>query len=206
MKKHYFRQLARRRIIVIVILFLQLAFFGFFMFNTSHSFVYIGMALNVASVFVVVYIVNRREKGEYRQIWILQILIFPFFGGLFYLLFQMQGEKRKFGASLNQWLKDKRPLYTLTSDIFGEAEAAFPSHAPLMSYLQNRIGFPVYRNKFTEYLPSGEVKFERLLRELEKSEKYIFLEYYMIKEGVMWDSILEILKRKAAEGLDVRLM
>ncbi len=45
-----------------------------------------------------------------------------------------------------------------------------------------------------------------MLEELEKAEHYIFLEYFILEEGTMWDPILAILRRKAAEGVDVRVI
>lgn len=73
-------------------------------------------------------------------------------------------------------------------------------------YIQNYSYCPPYNNSTCEYLPSGEKKFERLKEELQKAEHYIFLEYYIIEEGIMWNSILEILAEKARQGVDVRVI
>lgn len=67
-------------------------------------------------------------------------------------------------------------------------------------------GYPIYQNTQTKYLSPGEEKFKQLLKELKKAKHYIFLEYFIIQEGQMWNPILEILKQKAAEGVDVRVM
>lgn len=48
--------------------------------------------------------------------------------------------------------------------------------------------------------------FHALLGELEKAEKYIFLEFFIIQEGIIWDSILQILKVKASQGVQIRLL
>ena len=66
--------------------------------------------------------------------------------------------------------------------------------------------FPVYDETDVTYFPLGEDKFEAMLTELERAEKFIFLEYYIVDEGEMWGRVLEILTRKAAQGVDVRLM
>ena len=58
----------------------------------------------------------------------------------------------------------------------------------------------------SEYLNLGERKFERLIEELKKAEHYIFLEYFIIEEGMMWNTILDILKEKASKGVDVRVI
>ena len=71
---------------------------------------------------------------------------------------------------------------------------------------RNTQGFPIYADTETHYLTPGERKLETLLAELEKAEKYIFLEYFIVQEGVMWNSILEVLKRKTTQGVTVRLI
>lgn len=75
-----------------------------------------------------------------------------------------------------------------------------------VQYIQKYAYSPVYKNTYTEYLPIGEVKFERLKEELAKARHYIFLEYFIVQEGVMWDAILEILKEKVKQGVEVRMI
>ncbi len=86
-------------------------------------------------------------------------------------------------------------------------EASEPGAASLATYLYGRGGgFPVYENTAMTYFPSGEAKFGELLRQLETAEKYIFVEYFIIDEGLFWGRVLEVLARKAAAGVDVRVM
>ncbi|HAX72148.1 MAG TPA: cardiolipin synthase, partial [Firmicutes bacterium] len=66
--------------------------------------------------------------------------------------------------------------------------------------------YPLQTNTITEYVTPGEIKFQRLKEELLKAKHFIFMEYFIIEEGSMWDPILEILAQKAKEGVDVRLM
>ena len=64
----------------------------------------------------------------------------------------------------------------------------------------------VYENNAVRYLPSGEAKFEALLEELEKAERFIFLEYFIIDEGVMWGRVLKVLEEKVRAGVEVRVL
>ena len=68
------------------------------------------------------------------------------------------------------------------------------------------MGYPVSSNTDVRYLASGEENLAALLTELEKAEKFIFMEYFLIAEGVMWNKILDVLERKAKQGVDVRVM
>lgn len=84
--------------------------------------------------------------------------------------------------------------------------ASKSANAQLSYYLSHQLGFPTYRNTEVEYFPVGEDKFASMIKELEKAEKFIFMEYFIVEEGIMWDTILEILKRKVNEGVEVRFM
>ena len=64
----------------------------------------------------------------------------------------------------------------------------------------------VYENTTTEYFPVGEAFRDRLIADLERAEKYIFMEYFIIKKGEFWNEILEVLARKVREGVEVRFM
>ena len=86
------------------------------------------------------------------------------------------------------------------------AEQLPPDAANQSRYISHCAYCPPYQNTTTEYLPLGEVKFERMVEELKKAKHYIFLEYFIIQEGKMWNTILDILRQKAAEGVDVRVI
>ena len=73
-------------------------------------------------------------------------------------------------------------------------------------YILEYANCPIYENTYNEYLSPGEVKFEKLIEELQKAKHFIFLEYFIIEEGIVWDKILQILKEKVKEGVDVRVI
>ncbi|MGI5891886.1 MAG: cardiolipin synthase, partial [Bacillota bacterium] len=74
------------------------------------------------------------------------------------------------------------------------------------NYISLCSAFPVYKKTQTTYFKSGQELFESLKQELNKAKHYIFMEYFILEEGLMWNSILEILAQKAKDGLDVRLI
>lgn len=84
--------------------------------------------------------------------------------------------------------------------------ASRSANAQLAYYLSNQLGFPTYRNTEVEYFPLGEDKFRAMTGELKKARKFIFLEYFIVEEGRMWNTILDILKEKVREGVEVRFM
>ncbi len=209
MKRNYqkiLRILMGRRAMIVLSLLIQLLLLFWMVWSSSQAFRFLAVALNIVSIIAGLAVLNTRSKPGYKIIWCSLILLVPVFGGLFYLLFKFQawGGKLYRNIRLASW----QPEQLLLSD--AETDAAFratlPEHIPQLSYLRDVAHFPLYRNTEAEYLSPGEVKFQRLMAELDKAERFIFLEYFILEEGYMWDSILDLLAKKKAAGLDVRVM
>ena len=159
------------------------------------------------SAFMVVYILNSEMDNSAKITWMVTIAILPVVGvPLFFYVKSNIGHNalKKRGTHLTEEARGLQPQPLAAAQELAEAD---PGAASLARYLHGKGGgFSVYRNTEVTYFPGGEAKFEELLRQLEKAEKYIFLEYFIIDEGLMWGKILEVLARKAAEGVDVRVM
>lgn len=160
----------------------------------------------VFAVGMVLYILNSKHDPTAKITWLVIIIIFPLFGAALYLYTESDiGHRaiKKHFSKLVSETQDKTPQSeTASSGLYCKS----PGASSLASYLYIRGGFCTYENTEVKYFPSGEAKFEELLIQLEKAEKFIFLEYFIIDEGFMWGKILEILARKAKEGVDVRVM
>ncbi|MGM9627539.1 MAG: cardiolipin synthase [Faecousia sp.] len=206
MNQRWFRALFRRRALVIALLLIQIAFVGMLIFTGSQAFQWINGVLRIVSFLAALYIVSKKDKGAYKTAWIFLILTFPLFGGLMYLLVHSQATTRWVAKEIRRSEEKAAPLYCLPGDGYAQAEAAIGDRFPQVRYLQNFMGFPIYTHTATTYYSPGEEMFAALLPELEKAEHYIFLEFFIIHEGIMWNSILEILKRKAKQGVTVRLI
>lgn len=206
MNQKWLRQLLRRRFFVILLLFMQLSVIIYTAVSGSIASQLVSEVLTVLSILVCLYIVSRSGTGAYKLIWIFMILLFPVFGGLLYLLFSFQGITRKFTRQAAKTEAKAKGLLAFPGTSEDALLEALPDQAAQLHYLQNHAGFPVYTDSETTYLSPGEAKFEALLRELIKAERYIFLEYFIIQEGTMWNSILEILKQKAEQGVKVRVL
>ena len=167
---------------------------------------YLGGTLLVTAV-MMVYLLNQDMNNSVRIPWLVVTALAPVLGVLLFCytkedvghrvlkkrLLELEGQTR------SQLPQDQKASTALDADC--------PGAASLAQYLRGRGGgFPVYENTQVTYFPSGEAKFAALLPQLESATQYIFLEYFIIDEGLMWGRILEILARKAAQGVDVRVM
>lgn len=218
-KRSFMRSMSWRRIIVMVLLLAQILITIYFLYSRSQtSHIFNGILLFI-SIVVALYVGGRHNNPAYRMLWIMIILVFPIFGGIFYLLFNHQA----FFGSYQKRLQDAtllvRPFFLYEGspgephsappeerDTLSAASREWPDYATQMAYLEKHTGFPVYEHTAVEFLDSGEIFFDRVLAEIDKAEKYIFIESFIIAEGRMFNTLLDKMEEKAKEGVLVRIM
>jgi cardiolipin synthase len=191
---------------VIGSILLQIGFILSVIAGSSLIFRYVNWILHGLSIVVCLYILNKKEKPAYKLTWIFLILLFPIFGGFLYLVFCSQWNSRKLREKLESIGRRCGHLYFLSGDVLPDIIANHKEYLTQTRYLQQCAGYPVYARTQTEYFNSGETFFSKVLEELEKAERYIFMEFFILREGLMLNPIIELLKRKSRQGLDVRLI
>lgn len=194
------------RIGIIVILVAQLWLILDAILSNSRRSMALEMILTGISLFAALHAMARKDKGAYKLSMVFLILLVPLFGGVFYWLFNAQMSSKGLQKKLDAIEKSSKYAFLLLAHSYEKACKTASEHQTELRYLQKFNGFPVYQHSQTHYCATGEESFACMLRELEKAERYIFLEYFIVAKGVMWDAILEILKRKAKVGVDVRLI
>ena len=202
--KKLLKILLNRRLVVIFLLILQAVLIvGLVLGRMS----YIIPMLELLSIFMVLYVVNIRCKPAYKLAWIMLMLTVPVFGGLLYILVTgpaHTGSFRRYVKSSQEKMRQHLPSDKAVNESFA---AAMPEHLHKVRYLTDTAGFPLYDNSKTEYYSPGEEFLPVYLSELEKAREFIFIEYFIIDaDDGIWLDILKILERKAAEGVDVRVM
>ena len=205
-QKKWVRVVFRRRLLIITLLLVQIVLIIILAIGTSREFRFADLVLYWISVAVSLYIMNKQEKSAYKTTWIFLILLFPVFGGLFYVIFHSQTNPRKLQRKINKIERLYRSHFLLPGNYLPLLKENRIESEPLARYLQEHAGYPVYVRTKPKYFDSGESFYKQVLIELEKAQKYIFLEFFILRSGVMLDSIISILERKAAAGLDVRII
>ena len=157
------------------------------------------------SVATVIAIVNRSMSPESKVTWLIVTFV-PVFGPLLYLMF---GERRLSKKELKQ-------LQELNSIAFHEnngrqlhlqlQETDKSAYGIINALLHMDSNAEVYDHTDSQFFANGEEMWQQMLEDLKRAEKFIFLEYYIVDEGLMWDSILEILEEKAAQGVEVKML
>ncbi|MEG0615324.1 MAG: cardiolipin synthase [Oscillospiraceae bacterium] len=195
-----------RVLLIGIPIIIQAALIIIMVLKFSEYYIWFYAICAILSLFVVFHIINDESNPGYKIAWIVPILIFPIFGGLAYLVFGTNKSNKHIKnsvAKLNE-ICDKELVqdFSVKKEICEQDKSV----ANQFKYINDYGHFPVYNNTSSKYFTVGEEKFEALKEELKKAKHYIFLEYFIIQEGVMWDAILEILEEKAKEGVDIRLI
>ena len=191
-------------LVLMILLQLLLVFYAYYSFSG-----YIPHLITIQTVFVVLmvlYLINTQQDPTAKITWLIFIMIAPAFGTLFLLYTRTDLGHRRLRDRLRGIIADTRDLLQQDEKAAASLTETSPASAALLRYLNRTGSFPVYINTEVKYFPLGEDMFRELLKRLEEAERSIFLEFFIVEEGVMWGEILEVLSRKAAEGVDVRVL
>ncbi len=206
MEVKWLRTLFRRRLFVCLLIMVQISTLLVLLYNGAKAYLPVSAVLTIISLIMTLFIISKRGKNAFKLTWVFTILSFPIFGGFFYLLFRFQNsgtKMKKYSREVKGKVADK---YEYGEDVFEQAKEEYSFCAQDITYLYEYAGFPIYKNTVSKYLTPGEEKLKALISELKKAKRYIFLEYFIIDDGKMWNSILDVLKEKASKGIEVRLM
>jgi len=170
---------------------------------------YIVLALLFIFTFaVVISIVNSKSIPAYKLTWLSIVALLPFLGPTFYILFggknTTKRQRKQIDVFINAINRIKRD---------GDIDAVVQEYDPrgqgvlnLSNYIESETNIPMYAYTKPTYFTNGETAFPVMIEELKKAKHYIFMEYFIIQKGKFWNLILEVLKQKAQEGLDVRVL
>lgn len=169
------------------------------------SFVFIEIVLHILSILIVLNIVRTSRHLSSDLMWIILIMLFPVFGTFVYVLMLLS---LLFGKTFRNIIKEQKKAssyYIQDESIIDEIRNDNPDYVSQLAFLHEE-GFPIYRNTDFEYYAPCENGFNVMLEELKKAENYIFMEYFIVEEGFMFNSILSILEEKVKQGVEVRIM
>ena len=161
----------------------------------------------VISFITVLWIVNNRMNPGFKIAWLIMILAFPFFGIIIYLLYGGKNNSKKMHRKLDViYIEMQKNFIDIQEEIILGLKKKDRYAFRQSNYIKDNSLCPVYLNSVCTYYSSGEVAYHVIMEELKKAKEFIFLEYFIIEEGVFWNSILELLLVKVQSGVEVRLI
>ena len=198
------RALFSRTTVLIVLMGLQLCamWLAFTFLNDTLSF---GFFIVLSAIEVLV-IFNQRGNASVKLSWIVPIVVFPVFGGLFYLFLKLQTTVKKMRHRLDEEALRSKGCMRQDERFFEEIREKEPQLYGLSQYLSKTGGFPCYTDTSVQYFAMGDDLFPVMLEELKKAKRFIFLEFFIVAKGKIWDDVLAVLKQKAREGVEIRFL
>lgn len=192
-----------RTVVTALLIVIQVAWLAALLLQLGNSLPAIQTVLRILSLVAILFVIKSDMNPSYKIGWVLLIAVLPILGGLMYVIFGNKRPTKYMREMLRAQLEKSAEYLGTQESITGELDGGA---AGLFKYLEGSAGYPTAKNTTVRYYRVGEEMYADLLPELEKAEKFIFLEYFIIRPGEMWDGVLEILKRKAAAGVDVRII
>ncbi|MCX7615503.1 MAG: cardiolipin synthase, partial [Clostridiales bacterium] len=173
----------------------------------SAAAIYIYIFFQILSFAILIWLFQTTDNPSYKLMWALFIVVIPALGGIFYILFGGKHISREMRRRFNRvYPETSKCRHEVDKNQVDRVKRFDPALGRQAEYIANVAGAPVFVNSDCKYFPSGEAMFVCMLEELKKARRFIFMEYFIIERGIMWDSILEILKEKAQSGVDVRIL
>jgi cardiolipin synthase len=192
--------------LMVIMIILELILFVGFVYWFGAKANWIESIVRIAGLFIVINIINNSRHLSADMLWILAILIVPVSGTALYLFLGADLVLSKTFQSIKKWTKASNQYYVQNKEVLDEMKAYAPEVSGQFSYISDYSGYPFYRNTGFTYYPVGDDCFRPMVEDLKNAKEFIFLEFFIIEEGLMWNTILDILKEKVKAGLDVRVM
>lgn len=205
MKKFLGKIIGDRRIAGGILLILQAFIVIWGISKIFLHFPWFEVFCNILSIIIVIWIVRKNDNPAYKIPWIILILIFPLFGGLFYLAWGNTPFNR---SRASHKFEPRKPSFDehISSPATDRLIEDMPNQERRANYIEKIAGLPVWGDTETRYFTVGESQFDAMCLQLKKAEKFIFMEYFIIEPGEMWQPILDILCDKVKNGVEVRII
>ena len=192
--------------LILLLFLLQVAIiFSIFMWFRDLQ-IYISGVMVLFSAVMVFYLLNSRLDPTAKITWLVIIMLMPVFGAFLLWFTKSEIGHRLIKRRVNQIITQAKDCIPQNTEVIRRLEQEAPGVTALAHYMGRSGCHPVFDDTAVTYFPLGEKKWEEMLRQLEQAQHYIFMEYFIVDEGLMWGKVLEILAKKAEEGVVVRIM
>lgn len=195
-----------RTMIIIVLLALQFFILFGLMFSFEKYIPYFFGNVTIFSAIMLLFVLNTETDPTIKLSWCVFIGVIPVFGALMYLFTRLDLGHRIVQKFIGKSIEQSKDYAKFDDALYEKIKNEDKGFYNLCAYLKNKGCFPVFENSDCTYFPFGEDKYKQMLIQLENAQKFIFLEYFIIKEGVFWQNVLDILIKKAEQGVDVRVL
>lgn len=195
------------KIVAVTLVFILQILYLVFMYTATKSiYVYAKYVFEVLKIATAIWILYKHDSAAYKISWILFILVFPVAGMVAFVLWGNSKLRKKEELKLRNIRKETEKTLESKDEVKEALRKKDIYRYMQANYINKISGFPVYFNQGVQYFDIGEKFFESLNKDLKKAKDYIFLEFFILSEGKLWNETFEILKEKAKEGVEVKII
>ena len=202
LQKRILRIFFGRTMVVLALLALQFFLLFSRLYDLLRDIPLLFGGVEVFTAAMLLHILNSRDNPSFKLTWCILVAVLPVFGTLLYFFIRFDVGHRMVRKLVDSSIRQSAPFIPAQEELMEQIRHEDKNFFNLARY----TGFPVYAGTDVQYFPLGEDMFRELLVRLEQAERFIFMEYFTLAPGYFWDSVLEILQRKAAEGVEVRFL
>lgn len=204
-KSILFMVIFSRTVVTILLALVQILclFFMFYRFRNIPQLSYVFSILGLCGL---IYIVNSDDNPAFKLAWAIIICAFPVFGIALYLFVAINPGNRGLQKKLDRRIAETENYVITEPRVQEKIDRETGGLKSLSHYISQQNHFPTYDHTKVTFYALGEEKYEDLIKDLKKAEKFIFLEYFIINDGEIWRSIVDILQERAQAGVEVRIM
>lgn len=194
-----------RLFIVIIAVVLQLSIIFALVSLLMTRAIYVYFIFEAIALLDVVFLVSKQNNSSFRTAWLIVIFALPVMGYVLYIFWGRGTAAGRSGGRIKASIARGVEFLEKDAGVYAEIGAGHPTRKRIAGYL-GRKDFPLYKNTECKYYPLGELQFEAMIKDIENARKFIFLEYFILNSGKLWDRFKDVLIRKASQGVEVKIL
>ena len=163
------------------------------------------LVMELFGVFTILALTNDSRSMSYKYGWLCITILLPVSGNIMFALWGKVGKKNKLNRRIKSTIQSVDRHLEWHPEVSDECRKKHPVSSRMSRYMEAN-GAPISKNNEARYYDMGENAFEDLFADLERAKKYVFIEFFIVAEGAIWDKMHDILKRKIEEGVEVKFL
>ena len=204
--KKFLSKLFGRLVLTTIIILIQFGWIAFTLYEAGEVSPWFSLGLRVISLVIALYVVYKDSRPHNKLSWIFLILLVPFIGCPCYFLFGRSEMTKKNRTHIAQLQKLVEPMREPQEQVNEYLKKIDDIAYKQMNFPQKVGAYPVYMEQDSRYYKVGEEMFADMLKDIRNAKEFIFLEFFIMKQGVMFDTLMEALAERARAGVNVRLI
>lgn len=195
-----------RLVLIFLAIVIQFFWLATVLYQFSLQFTFINLGFRAIALILAIIISDKDGNAAGRMSWIFLILVAPIFGVTLYFVFGRAKLTKHTEERLERVNEELNPFLAGDEQVEEKIRNENKRIYNQTKYIKDWAGYPVCEYTKTEYYPSGEELFPKMLEAVKEAENFIFLEYFIFEDGIMLEQLLAALEEKVKQGVEVRMI